>query len=107
MARIDKVTQIVRAPAGTALTGLVGVKLNAGGSVVPAGTSDALGVVCVNGTIAASRIVGILLRGEVVEMGGSIATSYYAAPGGAVGTAAANGTLVGFTVEGDRLVVTM
>lgn len=107
MARIDKVVQIVRAPAGTALTGLLGVKLNAGGSVIPSGSADALGVVCVNGTIAAGRIVGILTQGEIVEFGGSVATKYYAPTGGTLGTASADATLVGWTVEGDRLVVLM
>jgi hypothetical protein len=47
------------------------------------------------------------VRGEIVEFGGSVATKYYAPAGGALGTASANATLVGFTVEGDRLVVTM
>jgi len=107
MARIDKVVQIVRAAAGTALTGTLGVKLDAGGSVVPCGASDALGVVCINGTITAGHIVGVLLQGEIVEFGGSIATKYYAPSGGTLGTASASATLVGWTVEGDRLVVNM
>lgn len=108
MARIDKVTQIVRAPAGTALTGLQGVTLNAGGSVIPAAAADdTFGVTCVNGTIAAGRTVGILVQGEIVEFGGSVATKYYSPAGGTIGTAAASAVYVGFTVEGDRLVVTM
>lgn len=108
MARIDKVTQIVRAAAGTALTGILGVTLNAGGSVVPAaGSTDTLGIVCVNGTITAGHIVGVLIQGEVVEFGGSVGTKYYSPSGGTLGTASADSVYVGFTVEGDRLVVTM
>lgn len=107
MARIDKAHMVVRAPAGTALTGLLGVTLDAGGSAVPAEASDCFGVVCVAGTIAAGRTVGILLRGEIVEFGGTAATKYYAPDGGTIGTASASAVLVGFTVEGDRLVVTM
>lgn len=114
MARYDKVHQIVRAPAGTALTsvgftpGVVAVKLNSGGSVVPAGTADALGVIVMPGTISAGHVIGVLLRGEIVEFGGSAGKNYYAQASGSVGTAnPTTDTLVGFTVEADRLVVTM
>lgn len=111
MARYDKIWMQVRAPAGTALAtgGAVrSVKLDAGGSIVPSGTADALGVIIVPGTIAAGRQASFMVRGEIVEFGGSIATAYYAGAGGTVGTAGAGGhTAVGFTVEGDRLVVTM
>jgi hypothetical protein len=106
MARIDKVTQIVRATAGTALTGVLGVALDAGGSVIPSGTADAFGVVCLPGTIAAGRPVGVLLHGEIVEFGGSAATEYFAGAGGSV-SAAAGGAKIGTTIEGDRLVVNM
>lgn len=112
MARYDKVHMIVRAPAGTALaTGgaVQNVMLNAGGSVVPSGADDALGVIIIpSGTVVAGHVVGMLLRGEIVEFGGSVGTDYYAGAGGTVGTASGGGaTKVGFTVEGDRLVVTM
>lgn len=114
MARIDKVTQIARAPAGTALSSVgfspavVAVKLNSGGSVVPAGTADAIGVVVLPGTIAAGHVVGVLLRGEVVEFGGSAGKAYFSQANGSVGTAnPSTDTVVGFTVEADRLVVTM
>lgn len=111
MARYDKVHMLVRAPAGTALAtagAVSAVKLNAGGSVVLAGTADALGVIIVPGTVAAGHVVGILLRGEVVEFGGSAGKGYYAQAGGTVGTAnPTTDTSIGFTVEADRLVVTM
>lgn len=111
MARYDKIHMIVRAPAGTALaTGgsVQSVKLNAGGSVIPSGAADALGVIVLPGTIGAGHTVGILTHGEIVEFGGSVATKYYAGAGGTVGTAAGGGaTPIGWTVEGDRLVVMM
>jgi hypothetical protein len=81
------------------------VKLT-GGSVVPAGTADALGVTCPGGTIQAGYPVGILLSGEIVEFGGTTSTKYYAQAGGTIGTTVSP-TLVGFTVEGGRLVVNM
>lgn len=104
IARIDKVVQIVRATAGTTLTGLLGVTVNAGGSVVPSGAADADGVVCLPGTIAAGKPVGVLVAGEIVEFGGVAGTDYYAGAAGAV-TTTATGRRIGFTVEGDRLVV--
>lgn len=110
MARIDKVTQIVRAIAGTALSGLLGVVINPGGSAVPAGTaagSAAIGVVCLGGTVAAGKPVGILTAGEIVEFGGSAGSTYYAGTNGTVSLTATNATRVGWTVEGDRLVVRM
>ncbi len=111
MARYDKVHMIVRAPAGTALaTGgsVISVGLNAGGSVVPSGTADALGVVVVPGSVGAGHVIGVLLRGEIVEFGGSVAKNYYAGAGGTIGTAGVGtNSKVGFTVEGDRLIVTM
>lgn len=106
MARIDKAHMVVRAPAGTALTGTMAVKLNSGGSAIYSGTADALGIVCIPGTIAAGRPVSILVRGELVEFGGSAGSLYYAVANGSLGLTA-GGTRVGFTVEGDRLVVTM
>jgi hypothetical protein len=111
VARYDKVHFIVRAPAGTAIAtgGVVRtVKLNAGGSVVYAGTADALGVVVNAGTIAAGHTIGILLKGEIIEFGGVAGVGYYAQASGSVGTAnPTTDTKVGFTVEADRLVVNM
>ena len=110
MARIDKVTMIFRATAGTALTGTKGVRLDAGGSVVYSGTAAgeaAVGVVCLPGTIAAGKPVGVLMRGEIVEFGGSAGSAYYAGVSGSVSTTSTNATQIGFTVEGDRLVVNM
>lgn len=106
MARIDKVWQIARATAGTTLTGLLGVIVNSGGSVVPSGTADADGVVCLPGTIAAGQPVGVLLHGEIVEFGGDAGTEYFAGAAGAI-TTTNTGAKVGFTVEGDRLIVNM
>jgi len=109
MARIDKAHFVFRGTAGTALTGIIGVTVNTGGSVVPAGSANARGIVVLPGTIAAGRVVGVLRHGEVVEFGGTAGTKYYAAlTTGSIGTAAAaDSTFVGFTVEGDRLIVTM
>lgn len=107
MARIDKVVQVIRATAGTALSGLQAVKLDAGGSVVPSGTADALGVTCPAGTIAAGAPVAILTRGEIVEFGGAAATGYYAVTGGGTIGTATGGSYIGTTVEASRLVVLM
>lgn len=110
MARIDKVTMIVRATAGTALTGVLGVMVNSGGSVVPAGTAaadQAFGVVCLPGTIAAGSPVGVLIAGELVEFGGSAGSVYYAGVGGTLSTTSTNSAKVGTTIEGSRLVVHM
>lgn len=108
MARIDKVVQIVRGIAGTAFPGgtVTPVAVSAG-SVVVAGSADAIGVVCPGGTIPAGDAIGVLIRGEIVEFGGSAATTYY---GGSAGMGTASGATVvavGFTIEADRLVVTM
>lgn len=110
MARTDKVTMVVRAPAGTALTGILGVVINSGGSVVPSGTAAgqlAQGVVVIPGTIAVGRPCSMLVRGEVVEFGGSAGSAYYAGVGGTLSLTSTNAQKVGFTVEGDRLVVTL
>ena len=110
MARIDKATIVVRGIAGTALTGLKGVYFGAGGSVLPAGTaagSEADGVVCIPGTIAAGRPVGVIMRGEIVEFGGSAGSVYYSGVGGTLSGTPTNATRVGKTVEGDRLVIKM
>lgn len=108
MARIDKVVQVVRATAGTALTGVLGVRINSGGSVVPSGTAageGAFGVVCLPGTIAAGKPVGVIKRGELVEFGGSAGSPYYAGVDGSVSLTTTNATKVGTTIEGDRLVI--
>lgn len=109
MARIDKAWVVVRGTAGTALTGLAGVTINSGGSVVYAGSANAVGVVCLPGTIAAGRVVGILTRGEIIEYGGSAGGVIYAGSttGSLSATSAATSTKVGYTVEGDRLIVQM
>jgi hypothetical protein len=110
MAHIDKAWMVVRGIAGTALTGLIGVYFGAGGSVLPAGTgagSAADGVVCLPGTIAAGRPVGVLQRGEIVEFGGSAGSPYYSGVAGSISLTTTNATQVGKTVEGDRLIVTM
>jgi hypothetical protein len=108
MARTDKAHFVVRAPAGTALTGTQNVKLNAGGSVIPSVANDALGVTCIPGTISAGRPCSVLLKGELVEFGGIAATKYYAGAGGTIGTASGGSAVpVGWTVEADRLVINM
>jgi len=108
MARIDKIAFSFRAIAGTALTGVQAVKIS-GGSVILAGTAvnDAQGVTCVPGTIAAGRPVSVLRDAEIVEFAGSAGSLYFAIGGGSVGLTPATGKQVGFTVEGDRLVVAL
>jgi hypothetical protein len=108
MARIDKIAFSFRAPAGTALTGVQAVKIS-GGSVVLAGTAvnDAQGVTCVAGTISAGRPVSVLRNAEIVEFAGSAGSAYFAVGGGTVGLTPATGKQVGFTVEGDRLIVAL
>jgi hypothetical protein len=103
MARFDKLTFSFRAIAGTALTGVQAVALSAAGQVIAAGTGNVVGVTCIPGTIVSGRPVSVLRDGEIVEFGGTPATTYNATGGGTVGTGA--GTKVGFTVEADRLVV--
>jgi hypothetical protein len=49
----------------------------------------------------------MLVRGEVVEFGGSAGSAYYAGVGGTLSLTSTNAQKVGFTVEGDRLVVTL
>lgn len=106
MARIDKVNIIVRATAGTVLSGVQAVTLDAGGSVVLAGTADAWGVTCPGGTIQAGSPVGVLKSGEIVEFSGVAGTDYYAQAGGTIGTASQPSS-VGKTVEASRLVVSI
>lgn len=110
--RIDKIAFSFRAPAGTVLPGSVvtGVMLNAGGSVVPSGTAagqGAVGVVCPGGTISAGDIVSVLRNAEIVDFGGTVSGTYYAGTAATVATTSTNGTLVGHTVEADRLIVHM
>jgi hypothetical protein len=104
MARFDKVWIATRATAGTALSGLMAVKLSSG--VVPSGSADAIGVVCIQGTIAAGEPVAIMHRGEIVEFSGTAETAIYAVGGGTV-DATPGGTKIGTTIEADRLVVLM
>lgn len=109
MPRIDKVTFSFRAIAGTVLTGVQAVKVGTGGSVVLAGTAagDATGVTCVAGTITAGRPVSVLRDAEIVEFAGSAGSPYYSVGGGTVGLTPATGVKVGFTCEGDRLIVAL
>lgn len=110
MARIDQLMVHHRALCGTALTGILGVRVNSGGSVVPSGTATGEGaqaIICHPGTTAAGKPIAIVKRGEIVEFGGSPGTNYYAGVGGSIGTTSTNATLVGHTIEGDRLVVTL
>jgi hypothetical protein len=105
MARIDKIAFSFRALAGSALTGLKAVKIS-GGSATLAGTGDPVGVVCIPGTIAAGRPVSVLRNAEIVEFAGTAGQNIYAQAGGLVGSTA-GGVALGFTVEGDRLIVAL
>ena len=107
MARIDKVAFSFRAPAGESLTGVLAVKLNTAGAVVRAGSAEAIGVVCLPGTIATGRPVSVLRNAEIVEFGGTTGGLYYAVgTAGSIGSTA-GGTFVGVAVEADRLVVAL
>lgn len=116
MARIDKVIQVVRGKAGTAFAAngsVIAVGVGAGGSIFPAGTTEALGVLIVNakrgpyGTaVAAGDRVDILRIGEVVEFGGTAGDDIFAGADGALGTSGS--VKIGVVMDGgQRLVVTM
>ena len=116
MARIDKVIQVVRGKAGTAFAAdgepVVGA-VGTGGSIFPAGTAEALGILIVNAkrgpygsAVVAGDRVDVLRIGEIVEFGGTAGDAIYA---GAAGALATSGTVaIGHVMDGgNRLVVTM
>jgi hypothetical protein len=116
MARIDKVIQVVRGKAGTAFAAdgnVVAVAVGTGGSIFPAGTAEALGVLIVNAkrgpygsVVAAGDRVDVLRIGEVVEFGGTAGDNIYAGAAGALATSGS--VFVGTVMDGgQRLVVTM
>ncbi len=108
-------------PSGvTDLGRVIAVSLNGSGRVVKAASvGAAVGVVIVNGPLAAGDIVDVMTNGEIVELGAAdlqaataptAGTRYYvdATAGRLTATApgvGVNGAYVGTTVEAGRLVV--
>lgn len=89
----------------------IGVGLDVNGRIVPgAGNTGIVGILVLTRAMNAGEIVDVMTDGEIVEFGGVAGTTYYAAAAdGVINTVApavgANGTRLGRTVEGDRLVV--
>lgn len=118
MARVDKTQSaiaVTRAPANADFAQadwdkVIPVGINATGKVVKgAGTSGVIGVVIPGRTVyKAGQIMDIFGNGtEIVECAGLAAgTKYYSDAAGAVSTTN-TGTYLGFTVEADRLIVTI
>lgn len=90
---------------------VIGVGINASGRVVKgAGQSGIVGVVIPGRTVhKAGQIADIFGNGsEIVEVSGLAAgTAYFAEPDGDISATAAGNTRIGWTVEADRLVVTI
>lgn len=117
MARIDKYDPVdggFRAPLNASRSGAaapVGVGINSSGRVVAgAGQTGIVGVLCKPDDAAAADIMDVMTHGELVEFGGAAGTVYTAnTTTGVISNAAVSATQVpvGFTVEGDRLVVRM
>lgn len=118
MARIDKVVQVLRGKAGTAYAANgepTGVRIGAGGSIFPANGGSADGLLIVNpirgpyGTVvAAGDRVDVLIRGEVVEFGGTAGDRIFAGSNSGALSTTNTGTAVGTVMDGgQRLVVTM
>lgn len=84
---------------------VVGVGLDSSGRVViGAGDTGVKGVVVVTRVMNAGDIVDVMTSGEIVEFGGNPGTVYYAASDD--GEVDDSGDVaIGYTVEGDRLVV--
>lgn len=85
-----------------------GVGLNASGQVVKgAGSSGIVGVIVLTKARKATEIVDIMTGGEIVAFGGDPGAKYFAATadGAVTKTTGTGKTLVGHTVEGDRLIV--
>lgn len=118
MARIDKTESavgVVRAANAADVSAvdfdkLFGVGLNGSGRVVKgAGTTGVIGVTTWHrGIRKAGQIIDIFKLGDFVETGLAAGTKYYAdTTTGVVSTTSAGGTLIGFTVEADRLVLAL
>lgn len=118
MARVDKTQSaiaVTRAPinadfATNDFDKVIPVGINASGKVVKgAGQTGVIGVVIPGRTVyKAGQIADIFGNGsEIVECAGLVAgTKYYSAADGTISTTN-TGTYLGFTVEADRLIVTI
>lgn len=87
---------------------VIGVGLNASGQIVKGGGNTGVrGVLVLTEALKAGDIVDPMTQGQITDFGGSAGTNYYAdATTGVVNsTSAAGKTLVGWTVEGGRLIV--
>lgn len=90
----------------------VGVALTADGHVVVLGdvaaATELVGVLCTVRDMVAGDVVDVQTSGEIVDFGGVPGTDYYVVPATGVITAdaaAGANVRVGWTVEGDRLIV--
>lgn len=118
MARIDKTESAIGVTRGVLQADLltsdydkvIGVGINASGRVVKgAGQSGVIGVIVPSKTARRQGdVVDIFGNGsEIVEFNGAAGTVYYAAAADGAVSTTNTGTRIGFTVEADRLVVTI
>lgn len=110
--KYDPVDGGFRAPLAADRSGsetAIGVGLDVNGRVVPgAGNTGIVGVLINTRDMKAGDIVDVMRDGEIVEFGGDPGTVYTAAEADGVISDDAVGTgqvSIGFTVEGDRLIV--
>lgn len=85
----------------------IGVGLDANGRIVAgAGNSGIVGVLILTRDYKARQVVDTMTDGEIVEFGGVAGTKYFAANAtGVISSAGGAGTtMVGWTVEANRLV---
>lgn len=116
MARVDKTESAVGVVRGTLKTDVaealwnkpLGVGIDAAGlTVLGAGTSGIIGVAIFDRTnYKAGKRVDIFVLADILEVSLTAGAKVYALnTDGTISTTAASGTLVGFTVESDRLIV--
>ena len=118
MPRVDKTESAIGVTRGTLNADIVqadwgkviGVGINSSGLVVRgAGQSGVVGVICVDRTnYRAGQRCDIFGNGsEFLEFTGAAGTKHYAATADGAVSTTNTGTYIGYTVEADRLVVTL
>lgn len=118
MARVDKTESAIGVTRGTLAAAIaeadwgkiIGVGIDNTGKVVRgAGQTGIVGVICVDKTnYKAGQRCDIFGNGsEFLEFSGAAGTKYYAAVADGVVSTTNTGTYIGYTVEADRLVVTL
>lgn len=121
MSRYDKYDPVsggFRAPLADVISSsdvgkIFAVALNNQGQVIRTGisTSPVVGVICPHKPFVAGDIIDVMTAGEIVDATETAGTAFaagaavYGHADGTVDDTAANGKLVGFTVESDRVVV--